>query len=47
VVEPADQTAIAILIDLNQIDTASDHVFEGGGGDWAVGLIPLGCVYTV
>ena len=46
-VELAYQPAISILIDLHQIDTASDHGCEGGGSDWAVGLIPFGCVYAV
>ena len=44
-VELAYQPAIMILIDLHQIDTPSDHEFEGSGGVWALGLIAFRCVY--
>ena len=46
-VELAYQPAIAILIDLHQIDTASDHGCEGGGCDWAMVLIAFRCVYAM
>ncbi len=46
-VELAYQPAIAILIDLYQIDTAGDHGCEGGGCGWAMALIAFRCVYAM
>ena len=45
--ELAYQLAMAILIDLHQIDTASDHRCEGGGCGWAMALIAFRCVYAM